>query len=69
MPSFAGRYLDEIALWCQKTHWPSLASLVVNGDTGVPGPGYARLHAGGVREWQQQVRRCIGFRGYPEKMP
>lgn len=69
MPRFAGPFLDEIGRWCQKNHWPSLPSLVVNGKTGVPGPGYANLHAGGVAEWQKQVRRCIAFKEYPDTMP
>ncbi len=69
MPRFSAIYLNEIARWCQKNQWPSLASIVVNEKTGVPGPGYSKLHAGGVPEWQKHVRRCIAFRGYPDTMP
>src|ERR1017187_6949878 len=62
VPRFSGPFLDEIGRWCQGNHWPSLPSLVVNGKTGVPGPGYAKLHV--VADWKKQVRRCIGFKGY-----
>lgn len=69
MPYFSGPYLDEIGRWCQLNLWPSLPSLVVNARTGVPGPGYARLHAGGIAEWEKEVRRCIAFTEYPDTMP
>ena len=65
MPRFMGRFLDDVARWCQNNRWPCLDSLVVNRKSGKPGDGYKTLHAGGLASWEKEVRLCIAFKKYP----
>ena len=61
-----GRFLGEIAEWCEKNGWPPLNSLAVNRATGIPGVGYDGAPGSDLLLWPEQVRRCIVFGGYPE---
>ena len=47
----------------------STLTLVVNRKSKIPGPGYETAPSGGFGQWEGQVRKCIAFRGYPDKMP
>jgi hypothetical protein len=67
MPTFMGPFLDEVTLWCQKRGYPSLASLVVNAKSRRPGPGYDQAPNLTLADWPNEVRRCIGFKRYPER--
>lgn len=70
LPHFAGRYLGEIAGWCCNEHgWPPIHALAVNVDSKIPGHGYDEAPGGGFAEWEDQVRKVIAFKGYPEYMP
>jgi hypothetical protein len=69
-PRLAGKFLTEIAIWCCEEHdWPPIHALVVNRKSKIPGPGYETAPSGGFGQWEGQVRKCIAFRGYPDKMP
>ncbi len=67
-PNYMGQPLSQIGKLCMQNRWPCLDSLVVQEDTGVPGPGYFKLHAGGPKAWQDEVRKCILFKGYPDRV-
>ncbi|MCZ2153397.1 MAG: hypothetical protein LC114_05780 [Bryobacterales bacterium] len=61
-----GRFLGEIAEWCEENGWPPLNSLAVNRATGMPGVGYDGAPGSDLLHWPEQVRKCIVFDGYPE---
>ena len=61
-----GRFLGEIAEWCEKNGWPPLNSLAVNRATGMPGIGYDGAPGSDLLLWPEQVRQCMVFGGYPE---
>ena len=61
-----GRFLGEIAEWCEENGWPPLNSLAVNRATGMPGEGYDGAPGSDLLLWPEQVRRCMVFGGYPE---
>ena len=61
-----GRFLGEIAEWCEEHGWPPLNSLAVNRATGMPGVGYDGAPGSDLLLWPEQVRQCIVFSGYPE---
>jgi hypothetical protein len=70
IPRDAGKYLVELAIWCCEEHdWPPINALVVNRKSKIPGEGYETAPGGGFAQWEEQVRKCIAFRGYPDKMP
>jgi hypothetical protein len=64
----AGRFLYEVAVWCEKEGWSPINALVVN-RSGRPGNGYDRAPGGGYAKWPEQVRNAITFKGYPDVMP
>ncbi len=64
----SGSFLYEIAQLCEKHGWPPINSLVVN-ESGLPGAGYDHAPGGGFAQWDEQVRRAIAFRGYPDVLP
>jgi hypothetical protein len=64
----SGRYLREIAAWCENEGWPPINALVVN-ESGLPGEGYDLAPGGGYAEWPEDVRDAIAFEGYPDVMP
>lgn len=53
------RVLDVLSEQCNERTEPSLAALVVNGDTGKPGAGWSD----GVRPWHTEVRRVFDHYG------
>ena len=63
-PIGIGSFLFEIATWCsdQRPAWPPINSLAVNKKTRVPGSNYPG------RDWAKEVRECIAFKGYPDKL-
>ena len=61
-----GRFLGEIAEWCEESGWPPLNSLAVNRATGMPGGGYDGAPGSDLLHWPEQVRQCMVFGGYPE---
>jgi hypothetical protein len=61
-----GRFLGEIAEWCEENDWPPLNSLAVNRATGMPGEGYDGAPGSDLLRWPEQIRQCIVFDGYPE---
>jgi len=60
-----GRYLGEIAEWCDKNGWPPLNALAVNNETRMPGDGYDGAVGCDLLEWPEQARKCIAFGRYP----
>jgi hypothetical protein len=61
-----GRFLGEIAEWCEENGWPPLNALAVNRATGMPGEGYDGAAGSDLLHWPQQVRACMVFAGYPD---
>ena len=49
------RVLDRVSDECDARHEPSLAVIVVNEKTGMPGPGFRK----GKTEWFTETRRCF----------
>ena len=60
-----GKYLREIAEWCQANGWPPLNALAVNHDTGRPGHGYDNAPGCSLERWEDEATACIRFAGYP----
>jgi len=61
-----GKYLREIAEWCQVSGWPPLNALAVNHDTQRPGRGYGGAPGCSLERWQDEVTACIRFADYPD---
>jgi len=61
-----GRYLQEVAVYCQQQGWPPLNSLAVNQDSRIPGDNYDVAPGCSLIDWPSQAERCIEFDGYPE---
>jgi len=61
-----GRFLGEIAEWCEENGWPRLNSLAVNRATGMPGVGYDGAPGSDLLHWPEQVWQCMVFADYPE---
>lgn len=64
-----GRFLREVAQWCLDNGWPPLNALAVNHDTQRPGRGYDSAPGCNRERWQDEVKACINFAGYPDAMP
>jgi hypothetical protein len=60
-----GKYLREIAEWCQASGWPPLNALAVNHDTGRPGRGYNCAPGCSLERWESELAACIKFADYP----
>lgn len=60
-----GRYLLEIAEWCEQHHYPPLNSLAVNAESLVPGDSYDGAGNFQLANWPADVERCLTFPGYP----
>lgn len=63
-----GRFLIEIAEWCEDNDYPPLNSLAVN-DTGMPGDAYDEAGGFKIINWPSDVDDCICFAGYPAQAP
>lgn len=63
-----GRFLGEIAEWCEENGWPPLNSLAVNRATGMPGIGYDGAPGSDLFHWPEQVRQCMAFGDYPDSI-
>lgn len=63
----SGNYLAEVAEWCDLRSFPPVNALAINGALGMPGTGYFTA-AGATEKWDNDVRKCIAFRGYPLHM-
>ena len=61
-----GKYLREIAEWCQVSGWPPLNALAVNHDTQRPGRGYDGAAGCSLTHWKDEAMACIKFAGYPD---
>lgn len=64
----SGRFLQEVAEWCQAHGWPPLNALAVNKDSRMPGSGYDQAPGCDLLEWPGQVAACIAFDGYPDQV-
>jgi hypothetical protein len=62
-----GRYLEELAEWCESRKLPPINALAVNGQTRRPGAGYF-LAPGCGANWNREVRECIACRSYPAEI-
>lgn len=62
-----GSYLGEVASWCSEYGYPPINALAVNAQTRMPGDGY--YGAEQCHHWPREVRECLVFQGYPDKMP
>ena len=62
-----GAYLGEVAEWCDARNMPPVNALAINASLGMPGVGYFTA-AGASEKWQNDVRKCIAFKGYPARM-
>jgi hypothetical protein len=62
-----GNYLGEVADWCDARSFPPVNALAINASLGMPGSGYFTA-AGASEKWDNDVRKCIAFRGYPSQM-
>jgi hypothetical protein len=60
-----GKFLREIAQWCDDKGWPPLNALAVNHDTHRPGRGYSGAPGCSIERWQDEVTACIKFADYP----
>jgi hypothetical protein len=61
-----GSFLQDVAQWCADNEYPPLNSLAVNADTQIPGESYDLAPGCAFDNWEEDVQRCIAFRGYPE---
>lgn len=61
-----GAYLKEVAGWCADHGWPPLNALVVNGKKRRPGRRYNEAPGCSLDRWEQDVRACLEFTGYPD---
>jgi hypothetical protein len=64
--SSVGKFLREIAQWCQENAWPPLNALAVNHDTRRPGRGYDNAPGCSLQNWANEVAACIRFEDYPD---
>jgi hypothetical protein len=63
-----GPPLEEVAHWCVQNNFPPLHALAVN-HAGMPGFHYDGAPGGcSLANWPQDVRACIAFPGYPDKI-
>ena len=62
-----GRYLGELAEWCQERDLPPINALAVNGKFEKPGAGYY-IASGCGENWEREVRDCIAYKKYPPKI-
>jgi len=63
-----GKYLREVAQWCDDNGWPPLNALAVNHETRRPGRGYDGAPGCSLERWQDEVTACINFTGYPDSI-
>ncbi|HWO41509.1 MAG TPA: hypothetical protein VNO43_06865 [Candidatus Eisenbacteria bacterium] len=63
-----GKFLREIAAWCDANGWPPLNSLAVNHETRTPGRGYDRAPGCSLAGWRKELAACLAFPGYPESV-
>jgi hypothetical protein len=63
-----GKFLREIAQWCDENGWPPLNSLAVNHETRKPGHGYDSAPGCSLEHWSEQVIACISFSSYPDRV-
>lgn len=63
-----GRFLGEIAEWCEAEGFPPLNALAV-GDGGYPGHGYDGAGGFAMADWPRDVKACIQCTRYPTEMP
>jgi hypothetical protein len=64
-----GKFLREIAQWCDENGWPPLNSLAVNHDTRKPGQGYDGAPGCSLEHWPHEVAACVKFQRYPDSLP
>ena len=71
-PQSAGKYLTELAAWCQEKGWPPLNALAVqqvrDKSKRTPGAQYDEAPGCDLRRWKDQLLSCIAFEGYPEEV-
>jgi hypothetical protein len=61
-----GKFLREVAQWCQDNDWPPLNALAVNHNTLSPGQGYDSAPGCSRERWHDDAMACINFTGYPD---
>lgn len=60
-----GKFLGEVAEFCNDEGWPPINALAVNSETRMPGEGYDGASGCTIALWPEEVRKCIAFGGYP----
>jgi hypothetical protein len=61
-----GRFLAEVAKWCEDRGLPPINALAVNGNTGMPGDNYDGAPGCHLLTWPAEVNAAIRCRDYPE---
>jgi hypothetical protein len=64
-----GKFLQEIAEWCEAEGFPPLNSLAVNSRTGIPGDGYDGAGNFYIVDWPRDAEACVRFADYPATAP
>lgn len=60
-----GRFLREIAVWCEENGWPPLNALAINSGRRIPGDGYDGAPGCSLTHWLEEVKKCIACDCYP----
>jgi hypothetical protein len=58
--------LWEIAEFCAQNDWPPLNAIVVYASTHEPGKNYDRAPGCSLKDWHDEVQRCLDFPHYPD---
>lgn len=62
-----GKFLFELAKWCEASGVPPINSLAVSAQSKNPGTGY--FLAPGGEDWDLRVKECIAYKSYPYRLP
>lgn len=60
-----GRFLQEVAQWCDANKYPPINSLAVNAESRMPGESYDLAPGCSIVTWPQEVTAAILFQNYP----
>lgn len=63
-----GRFLLESAEWCNANKYPPINALAVNAESRMPGDSYDAAPGCSLLSWPDEVRACIDFVGYPDRV-
>lgn len=65
----SGRYLREVAEWCQQRSLPPINALAVNGKRKKPGPLYDVAPGCSITNWPSEAQSAIDCTRYPQSAP